>query len=117
MILPAKCTGGVNLESSPRPDCAVASVRMLPVIWSVFAVLALGGFLMVAAYWLDVQERLDLSVRARIGWSAAVLLFPVSIPAYAFAGGPGWPTFLRVASLVPAVAVALFLGFVFGLFS
>jgi len=90
---------------------------MLPVIWSVFAVLALGGFLMIAAYWLDVQERPDLSVRARIGWSAAVLLFPFSIPAYAFAGGPGWPAFLRVASLVPAAALTLFLGFVFGAFS
>ena len=96
---------------------AIASVRMLPLIWTVFAVLAVGGFLMIAAYWLDVQERPDLSARARIGWSAAVLLFPISIPAYAFAGGPGWPAFLRIASLVPAVALALFGGFVLGLFS
>ncbi len=90
---------------------------MLPVIWTVFAVLAVGGFLMIAAYWLDVQERPDLSRRARIGWSVAVLVFPVSIPAYAFAGGPGWPTFLRVASLVPAAAFALFLAFAFGVFT
>ena len=90
---------------------------MLPIIWALFAVLAVGGFLMIAAYWLDVQERPDLSVRARIGWSAAVLVFPLSIPAYAFAGGPGWPVFLRAASLVPAVAVALFFGFVFGAFT
>ncbi|MBA2264054.1 MAG: hypothetical protein H0W10_05285 [Chloroflexi bacterium] len=90
---------------------------MLPVIWSVFAVLALGGFLMIAAYWLDVQDRPDLSARARIGWSAAVLVFPVSIPAYAFIGGPGWPAFLRVASLVPAAALTLFFGFLFGAFS
>lgn len=90
---------------------------MLPVIWTVFAALAVAGFLVIAAYWLDVQERPDLSARARIGWSAAVLLFPISIPAYAFAGGPGWPAFLRAASLVPAVAFALFLGFAFGLFS
>jgi hypothetical protein len=76
-----------------------------------------GGFLMIAAYWLDVQERPDLSVRARIGWSAAVLAFPLSIPVYAFAGGPGWPTFLRAASVVPALALALFFGFVFGLFN
>ncbi len=89
---------------------------MLPVIWTLFAVLAVGGFIMIAAYWLDVQERPDLSVPARIGWSAAVLLFPLSIPAYAFAGGPGWPTFLRFASLVPAVAIALFFGFAFGVF-
>jgi len=90
---------------------------MLPVIWALFAVLAVGGFLMIAAYWLDVQERPDLSVRARVGWSAAVLLFPLAIPAYAFVGDPGWPTFLRVASVVPAIAMALFLGFVFGAFS
>ena len=90
---------------------------MLPVIWTLFAVLAVGGFLMIAAYWLDVQERPDLSTRARIGWSTAVLLFPISIPAYAFAGGPGWPLFLRVASLVPALALTLFGGFVGGAFS
>ena len=90
---------------------------MLPVIWALFAVLAVGGFLMIAAYWLDVQERPDLSVRARIGWSAAVLVFPVAIPAYAFGGGPGWPTFLRVASVVPAIALALFSGFVLGAFT
>jgi hypothetical protein len=86
---------------------------MLPVVWTLFAVLAVGGFLMIAAYWLDVQERPDLSVRARIGWSAGVLLFPLTIPLYAFAGGPGWPAFLRGASLVPGVALALFLAFVF----
>ncbi len=90
---------------------------MLPVIWTLFAVLAVGGFLVIAAYWLDVQERPDLSLRARIGWSAAVLAFPVSIPAYAFLGGPGWPPVLRAASLVPALAMALFAGFVLGVFS
>lgn len=90
---------------------------MLPFIWTLFAVLAMAGFVMIAAYWLDVQDRSDLRTRARIGWSAAVLLFPVSIPAYAFLGGPGWPAFLRLASLIPAVAVALFLAFVFGVFS
>ncbi len=90
---------------------------MLPVVWTVFAVLAVGGFLVIAAYWLDIQERPDLSGRARIGWSFAVLLFPIAIPAYAFAGGPGWPTFLKVASLVPAAAVVLFGGFVVGAFS
>lgn len=90
---------------------------MLPLIWTLFAVLAVGGFLMIAAYWLDVQERPDLSARARMGWSAAVLLFPIAIPAYAFAGGPGWPAFLRLASLVPALAVMLFAGFVLGVFA
>lgn len=90
---------------------------MLPFVWTLFAVLAMAGFVMIAAYWLDVQDRPDLTPRRRIGWSAAVLLFPLAIPAYAFLGGPGWPTFLRVASIVPAAAVALFLGFVFGVFS
>ena len=90
---------------------------MLPVIWTLFAVLTVGGFLMIAAYWLDVQERPDLSVGARVGWSAAILAFPISIPVYAFAGGPGWPPFLRAASVIPALALALFLGFVLGLFT
>ena len=90
---------------------------MLPVIWTVFAVSVVGAFLMIAAFWLDVQERPDLRTGARIGWSAAVLVFPISIPAYAFAGGPGWPVFMRVASLVPAAALALFAGFVLGTFS
>jgi hypothetical protein len=90
---------------------------VLPVIWTLFVVLAVGGFLVIAAYWLDVQERPDLTTRARVGWSAAVIVFPISIPLYAFAGGPGWPVFLRVASIVPAVAVTLFLAFAFGAFA
>lgn len=90
---------------------------MLPVVWTLFAVLAVGGFLMIAAYWLDVQERPDLSTRARMGWSAGVFLFPLTIPLYAFAGGPGWPLALRIGSLVPATAVILFAGFVAGAFS
>jgi len=90
---------------------------MLPVVWTLFAVLAVGGFLMIAAYWLDVQDRPDLSTRARMGWSAGVFLFPLTIPLYAFAGGAGWPLALRIGSLVPAVAVILFAGFVAGAFS
>jgi hypothetical protein len=90
---------------------------MLPVVWTLFAVLAVGAFLMIAAYWLDVQDRPDLDAAARIGWSAAVLVFPISIPAYAWLGGPGWPPFLRAASLVPTVAVAPLAGFVLGAFS
>jgi hypothetical protein len=90
---------------------------MLPVIWALFAISAVGGFLTIAAYWLDVQDRRDFSFRTRLAWSAGVLLFPVTIPAYAFLGGPGWPPFLRAVSLLPAVAVALFLGFLFGVFS
>jgi hypothetical protein len=90
---------------------------MLPVIWAIFAVLAVGGFLMIAAYWLDVQDRPDLSVRARIAWSAAAFVFPLAVPIYAFVGGAGWPPFLRAASIMPLLAVALFVGFVFGAFS
>lgn len=90
---------------------------MLPLIWTLFAVLAVGGFLVIAAYWLDVQDRVDLTPRARLAWSAAVLLFPLSIPAYAFAGGPGWPPLLRAASLVPAAALLLFAGFMLGAFT
>lgn len=90
---------------------------MLPVVWTLFAVLAVGGFVMIAAYWLDVQDRPDLTARARIGWSVAVLVFPVAIPAYAFLGGAGWPAFLKAASVVPAAALALFAGFLLGAFS
>ena len=93
------------------------SPALLVVVWSLFVVLAVGGFLMIAAYWLDVQERPDLGLGARIGWSAAVLVFPIAIPAYAYAGGPGWPSFMRLASVVPAMALALFGGFVMGAFS
>jgi hypothetical protein len=90
---------------------------MLPFAWATFAVLAVGGFLVLAAYWLDVQDRPDLSFRARVGWSVAIIAFPLSVPAYAFAGGAGWPPFLRAASFVPAVAIALFLAFAFGAIS
>lgn len=90
---------------------------MLPLIWTLFAVSAVGAFIVIAAYWLDVQDRVDLTLRRRIAWSAALLLFPISIPVYAFLGGPGWPAFLRAASLLPAFAIALFLGFFLGLFT
>jgi hypothetical protein len=90
---------------------------MLPVAWALFAACAVGAFLVLAAFWLDVQDRQDLSFRARVAWSAAILAFPVTIPLYAFRGGPGWPPFLRAASLLPAVAVALLLAFFFGAFA
>jgi hypothetical protein len=90
---------------------------MLPVIWTLFALTAVGGFLMVAAYWLDIQDRSDLSLRGRIAWSAGTFLFPLTIPLYAFRGGPGWPTFLRVAAFLPAIALALCFAFAFGLFT
>ena len=90
---------------------------MLPVVWSIFAVCAVGGFLMLAAYWLDVQDRPDLTFRRRVAWSAGTFLFPLTIPVYAFAGGADWPVFLRIAAFLPAIALALFLGFVLGLFT
>jgi hypothetical protein len=90
---------------------------MLPVAWATFAVCAVGGFLVLAAYWLDVQDRPDFSFRARLAWSLAIIAFPLSVPAYAFAGGAGWPPFLRAASFVPAVAVALLAAFWRGSFT
>jgi hypothetical protein len=90
---------------------------VLPVIWALFAIAAVGGFIVLAAYWLDVQDRPDLTFRSRLAWSLAVLAFPLTVPAYAFLGDPGWPPFLRAASFVPAVAIALFLGFLFGVFT
>ena len=90
---------------------------MLPIIWAVFAVCMVGGFLTIAAYWLDVQDRPDLSFRQRLAWSLGTLLFPVVIPAYAFFGGPGWPRPLLVGAFLPAVALAMAGGFAIGLFS
>lgn len=89
---------------------------MLPLVWTLFAVSAVAGFLVIAAYWLDVQDRHDLTARQRIGWSLGVLAFPVVIPIYALAGGPGWPPGLRAAAFVPAFALALFFAFLFGAF-
>jgi hypothetical protein len=88
---------------------------LLAVAWTVLAVSAVAGFMMLAAYWLDVQDRPDLSRRARMAWSAAALLFPLTIPLYAAVGGAGWPPLLRAASLLPAIAVAFTLAFALGL--
>ena len=90
---------------------------LLPLVWAVFALATVAGFVMIAAYWLDVQDRPDLTMRARMAWSAAVLLFPVAIPLYAFAGGPDWPAVLRVAAFIPALALLLFFGFASGAFT
>lgn len=89
---------------------------MLPVVWTLFAICCVGGFITIAAFWLDVQDRPDLTFRRRVAWSVGIFLFPVVIPAYAFLGGPGWPRLLRVAAFLPAVALALFFGFLTGLF-
>lgn len=86
----------------------------LPVAWTVFVILALISFGMIAAYWLDVQDRRDLSLRRRIGLSLATVAFPLTIPIYAMAGGAGWPRALRVAAFVPPAALVLFLAFLFG---
>jgi len=90
---------------------------MLPLIWTVFALCTVGNFLMIAAYWLDVQDRSDLTLRRRIAWSAGTFLFPITIPLYAYRGGAGWPAFLRIAAFLPAVALVLFFAFAFGLFT
>jgi hypothetical protein len=87
---------------------------MLPFVWALMVLAVVAGFVMIVGYWLDVQDRADLTPRAKIGWSAAIIVFPVSIPAYAFFGGGRWPLLLRVASVIPAVALTLFLLFVVG---
>ena len=86
----------------------------LPLAWTVFVVVAVISFGMIAAYWLDVQDRGDLTLRRRIGLSLATLAFPVTLPVYALVGGAGWPRPLRVAAFVPPVALALFMAFLFG---
>lgn len=90
---------------------------MLPVIWTLFAICAVGGFIMIAAYWLDIQDRPEFTFWQRVAWSAGVFVFPIAIPAYAFLGGPGWPRALRIAAFLPAVAIVLFVGFLTGSFS
>lgn len=89
---------------------------MLPLIWTIFAITTVGGFITMAAYWLDVQDRPDLTFRARVAWSLGLFLFPVMVPVYAFLGGPGWPRALRIAAFLPAVALVLFVGFLTGRF-
>ena len=71
----------------------------------VLAVVA--GFVMIVAYWLDVQDRPDLSPRARMGWSAAVLVFPVSIPVVCpRSAGPAGRRSSRSAALRPRAGAA-----------
>lgn len=90
---------------------------LLPLVWTVFALATVAGFVMIATYWLDVQDRPDLTMRARLAWSAGILLFPIAIPLYALAGGPDWPVVLRVAAFVPALALLLLFGFASGAFT
>lgn len=87
---------------------------MLPFAWALMVFAVVGGFVMIVAYWLDIQDRTDLRPNAKIGWSAAVLVFPISIPLYALVGGPHWPPLLKAAAFIPAIALTLFLLFVFG---
>jgi len=84
---------------------------VLPLVWTIFALCTVGGFITIAAFWLDVQDRPDLTFRTRVAWSVGIFLFPVVIPAYALLGGPGWPRALRIAAFLPAVALTLFAGF------
>jgi hypothetical protein len=75
-----------------------------------------GGFITIAAYWLDVQDRPDLTFRGRVAWSLGILLFPFTIPAYALFGGPGWPRPLLIGAFLPAIALLLAAGFATGVF-
>ncbi len=88
---------------------------LFPILWTVFVLLAVISFGMIAAYWLDVQDRDDISYWRRVGYSVATVLFPITIPVYAMTGGPGWPRLLRIAAFVPIVALALFFAFLFRL--
>jgi hypothetical protein len=87
---------------------------MLPFVWALMVLAVVAGFVMIVAYWLDIQDRGDLHPRARIAWSAGIIAFPISIPLYAFFGGGRWPPLLRAASLIPGSALGLFLLFVLG---
>jgi len=87
---------------------------LLPLVWTIFVLLAVVGFGMIAAYWLDVQDRPDLSFRRRVGYSLAIIVFPITIPLYALASDAGWPRLLRIAAFVPIAALALFFAFLFG---
>ena len=89
---------------------------MFQLAWTLFTLSAVGGFLVIAAYWLDVQDRPDLSFRQRVAWSVGTLLFPASVPAYALLGGPGWPLALRIAAFLPAFALVLFVSLLLGAF-
>jgi hypothetical protein len=113
-MVPRTASAIEGTASRWRPAASIGAV-FLPVAWTVFVVLALISFGMIAAYWLDVQDRRDLSIRRRIGYSLATVAFPLTIPIYALAGGAGWPRPLRIAAFVPPVALALFLAFLFGL--
>ena len=88
---------------------------LLPIAWAVFVLLAVISFVMVAAYWLDVQDRPELTFRRRVGLSVALAVFPLAIPLYAVLGGAGWPRIMRITSFVPIVALALFAAFLFDL--
>jgi hypothetical protein len=86
---------------------------VLPFVWALMVFAVVGGFVMIVAYWLDIQDRNDLSGGAKMRWSAGILIFPVTVPLYAFFGGGRWPTLLKIASFIPAAALTLFLLFAF----
>jgi len=87
---------------------------MLPFVWAAMVLAVVAGFVMIVAYWLDIQDRSDLSAGAKMRWSAGILVFPISIPLYALVGGPQWPPLLKVTAFIPTVALLLFLLFVLG---
>ena len=86
---------------------------MLPFVWALMVLAVVGGFVMIVAYWLDVQDR-PTSRRGR-KWAGRPGFSPSRSRSRSMRFvAPRWPPLLRVASFIPAVALFLFLLFVFG---
>ena len=86
---------------------------MLPFVWALMVLAVVGGFVMIVAYWLDVQDR-PTSRRGR-KWAGR----PASSPSRSRSRSTRFvaaqlATAPQVASFIPAVALFLFLLFVFG---
>ena len=64
---------------------------MLPIIWTLFAVLAVGGFLMIAAYWLDVQDRPGALHKLSAIDAANVFIFHMRIVSEPLVGSTSFP--------------------------
>ena len=87
---------------------------MLPFVWALMVLAVVGGFVMIVAYWLDVQDR-PTSRRGR-KWAGR----PASSPSRSrsrsmrFVAAPLATAPQGRVAFIPAVALFLFLLFVFG---